>query len=272
MLKRTVLSACCAAALFATVGYAQDSATLTLRSGEKVSGQLVDLGGVGFTVRVNGTDRNIKQNDVAAVDFTGTMSDSDWAKFSGSPVIVLRNGQTIEGSLADIGGTSPLKLTIHTASGDREMSSTEVAEIIVARPENVVATSGTSPAVNPAVAQTQPVAGAITIPANQPWTSTNITVRKGQTLTFSVTGQVQLSTDTNDIADANGSKNARYATNAPLKSVLAGALIGRIGPTGTPFPVGLQPTIVAPASGVLYLGVNDDGFPDNQGNFQVVIR
>ena len=43
MLKRTILSACCAAAIFATVGYAQESATLTLRSGGKVSGQLVGI-------------------------------------------------------------------------------------------------------------------------------------------------------------------------------------------------------------------------------------
>src|SRR6185369_12953542 len=99
MLKRTVLSAFCAAAMLVTsVAFAQDSATLTLRSGEKVSGQLVDLGGVGYTVRVNGSERQIAQNDVAVIDFTGaTMSDEDWSKFSGSSVIVLRNGQTVNG-------------------------------------------------------------------------------------------------------------------------------------------------------------------------------
>jgi hypothetical protein len=269
MLKRTVLSAFCATAMLVSgVAYAQDSATLTLRSGEKVSGQLVDLGGVGYTVRVNGSERQIPQNDVAVIDFTGgQMSDADWAKFSGPSVVVLRNGQTVNGSLYDIGGTSPLKLTIRTSDGDREISSTEVSRIIMARPENAVATSGTNPAV-----AAQAVPGAINVAANQPWTSTGISVRKGQTLTFSTTGQVQLSTDSNDIADANGSKGARYAANAPLKQVLAGALIGRIGPNGTPFAVGAQPTIVAPATGILYLGVNDDGFGDNQGGFQVVIR
>lgn len=269
MLKRTVLSACCVAAMLLTgIAYAQQSATLTLRSGEKVSGQLVDLGGVGYTVRVNGSERQIAQNDVAVVDFTGdTMTDADWAKFSGTPTVVLRNGQTVSGSLADIGGTSPLKLTIRTNSGDQEMSSNDVARIILARPENAVATSGTNPAV-----AAQAVPGAINVPANQAWTSTGITVRKGQTLTFSTTGQVQLSTDTNDIADANGSKNARYAANAPMKNVLAGALIGRIGTNGAPFAIGNMPTIVAPASGVLYLGVNDDGLGDNQGGFQVVVR
>src|SRR5437762_5134877 len=208
MLKRTVFSAICAAALLvAGAVYAQDSATLTLRSGEKINGQLVDLGGVGYTVRVNGSERQIPQNDVAVIDFTGgTMSDADWAKFSGPSVVVLRNGQTVNGSLYDIGGTSPLKLTIRTADGDREIASTEVARIIMARPENAVATSGTNPAV-----VTPAVSGAVTVQANQPWTSTGISVRKGQTLTFSTTGNVQLSDDVEDIANADGSKKARYA-------------------------------------------------------------
>src|SRR5215207_3960331 len=114
MLKRTVLSAFCATALFVTgAAYAQESATLTLRNGDKVSGQLMDLGGVGFTVSVNGTERHIAQNDVAVIDFTGgAMSDADWAAFTGTSKVILRNGQSFDGSLYDIGGSSPLRLTI----------------------------------------------------------------------------------------------------------------------------------------------------------------
>jgi hypothetical protein len=266
MLKRTVISAFCAAAILVTgAAYAQDSATLTLRSGEKVSGQLVDLGGVGYTVRVNGNERQIPQKDVSVIDFTGgTMSDADWAKYTGSTVVVLRNGQTIDGQLYDIGGTSPLRLTIKTGSGEREIASNEVARIIISRPENAVATSG--------IGATAPVAGAITVQANQPWTTTGITVRKGQRLNFTTTGEIQLSDDANDIATADGAKSARYAANAPMKQVLAGALLGRIGPNGAPFAIGNQTSIVAPANGVLFLGVNDDGLGDNRGNFQVIVR
>jgi hypothetical protein len=266
MLKRTVISAFCAAAILVTgAAYAQDSATLTLRSGEKVSGQLVDLGGVGYTVRVNGNERQIPQKDVSVIDFTGgTMSDADWAKYTGSTVVVLRNGQTIDGQLYDIGGTSPLRLTIKTGNGEREIASNEVARIIISRPENAVATSG--------IGATAPVAGAITVQANQPWTTTGITVRKGQRLNFTTTGEIQLSDDANDIATADGAKSARYAANAPMKQVLAGALLGRIGPNGAPFAIGNQTSIVAPANGVLFLGVNDDGLGDNRGNFQVIVR
>jgi hypothetical protein len=267
MWKRTVLSAVCATAMLVTgVAYAQNSATLTLRSGEKVSGDLVDLGGVGFTVRVNGNERQIPQNDVAVIDFTGgTMSDADWAKFTGTTQVVLKSGQTIDGQLYDIGGASPLRLTIKTSSGDRELSSNEVSRIVMARPDN--AATGTTGA----AATTTPVAGAVTVQATQPWTSTGITVRRGQTINLQTTGEIQLSDNPGDVADAKGAKNARYATNAQMKQVLAGALIGRIG-NGAPFAIGDQTTIAAPASGVLFLGVNDDGFADNKGNFQVVVR
>lgn len=268
MLKRTVLSAFCATALmFTGAVYAQDSATLTLRSGEKVSGQLVDLGGVGYTVRVNGTERQIPQNDVSVIDFSGgTMSDADWAKFTGTSQVVMRNGQTMDGSLYDIGGTSPLRLTIRTSNGEREIASNEVARIVFSRPANAVAAASVA-----AIADTAPVAGAVTIQANQPWTSTGITVRRGQRISLATTGQVQLSDDANDVADANGAKSGRMAAGGALR-VPAGALIGRIGPNGTPFGVGAQTSIVAPAAGVLFLGVNDDGFADNKGNYQVVIR
>jgi hypothetical protein len=55
-----------------------------------------------------------------------------------------------------------------------------------------------------------------------------------------------------------------------LPAALAGALIGRID-NGLPFGIGDQSTITAPASGLLYLGTNDDNVSDNSGQFQVII-
>ena len=269
MLKRTILSASFVAALMVTgVATAQDSATLTLRSGEKVSGQLVDLGGVGYTIRVSGSERQIPQRDVAVVDFTGGLNDADWTTFTGSPIVVLRNGQTVNGTLDDIGGTSPLRLTINTGGGTRDLSSNEVARIIMAKPDNVAAAPAAAAS---SVVTTTPVSGAITVAANQGWVSTGISVRKGQRLSFTTTGNVQLSGDANDVANADGSKSARYAPNAQMRNVLAGALIGKIG-NGQPFAIGNQPVIVAPGAGVLMLSVNDDSFGDNVGNFQVIVR
>jgi hypothetical protein len=266
MVKRTVFGAFCVAALLvAGIAQAQENATLTLRSGESVAGQLVDLGGVGYTVRVNGQERHIPQSDVAVIDFTGgTMTDADWAKFNGTGQVVLRNGQTVDGQLYDIGGTTPLKLTVKTSGGDRELSSSEVARIVIAKPNNAVAaTTGSAPS----------AAGGstITVAANQQWTPTGITVTRGQMLTFNATGQVQLSADANDIATPTGAKSGRMAPRSALPKTYAGALIGRIG-NGTPFPIGDNATFAAPASGQLFLTVNDDSFGDNQGNYQVTIK
>src|SRR3954471_6309789 len=137
MWKRTVFSTVAALTLLAGAAVsAQNSTTLVLRSGDKISGQLVDLGGVGYTVLVNGSERQIAQDDVAVIDFTGhPMTDADWSSFTGATIVVLRNGDTVNGSLYDISGTASLKLTIRTSDGEREMAATDVARIIMARPE-----------------------------------------------------------------------------------------------------------------------------------------
>ncbi|MEP6915608.1 MAG: hypothetical protein ABJC89_08170 [Acidobacteriota bacterium] len=268
MLKRTILTLTVAALAFTGVAQAQENATLTLRSGDKVSGQLVDLGGVGFTVKVNGADRQIPTNDVAVIDFAGgSMTDADWAKVhDGTQTLVLRSGSTVDGQLFDIGGTTPLKISFKTSSGDREFSSNEIGRIILARPSNAVATTGATSA------QLAPATGSgVVVSARQAWTSTAQTFKKGDVLTLSTTGEVQLSGDASDVANSTGSKTGRRATSAQMPAVPAGALLGRMGSTGQPFPLGNATTLTVPADGVLFLGINDDGFDDNQGEYRVAI-
>lgn len=267
MFRRTIL-ALAVLALPLSSASAQESATLTLRSGEKVTGQLEDLGGVGFTVRVNGNQRQIPQNDVAVIDFAGSsMSDADWAKVpSGEQRIILKSGEAISGQLADISGSAPLKITVRTSSGDRELSSSEINHIVLSRPSSGVATSGTNPNLQ------APSGAGITVSPKQAWTATGLTVRRGEVLAINATGEVQLSGDTNDIATPFGSKAGRKAANAPLPNALAGALIGRIGSNGQPFAIGSGVQVPMPAAGQLFLGINDDGYEDNQGEFRVDIQ
>ena len=264
MFKRTILALSVAALTFTGVAQAQQNATLTLRNGDKITAQLVDFGGVGCTVRVNGAERNIPTNEVAVIDFAGgNMTDADWNKVTGGDQIIwLKSGETVNGQLYDIGGTSPLKITFKTASGDREFSSNEIGRIVLARPSNAVATSGS--------ANLQaPTGSGISINPKQPWTATGLTVRKGEVLHFNATGEVQLSGDPGDVATAFGAKSGRKAANAQMPNVLAGALIGRIGPNGQPFAIGSGVPVTMPAAGQLFLGINDDGFEDNQGELRV---
>jgi len=116
-----------------------------------------------------------------------------------------------------------------------------------------------------------PASRTITVPANQLWTPTNIRVNQGDTLRIQATGQISLRpNDAKDVAIPPGSLLQRYAPNSPLPRALAGALIGRID-GGQPFGIGNLSSIVAPASGLLYLGVNDDVVSDNTGQFSVTI-
>jgi hypothetical protein len=270
MFKRTIFALAVAGVAYVGAVQAQENATLTLRSGERVAGQLVDMGGSGFSVRVNGQDRQIPTNDVSVIDFTGgTVSNEDWAKVSGgTQVAILRNGDSISGSLYDIGGTSPLRLTFKTSSGDRELSSSEVSRIILSRTDAAAAAVGTG---GGGTANLTPATGnGIVVSAKTAWTPTGLTVRRGEVLTFNTTGEIQLSTAADDVAGSAGAKSQRYATNSPLPRAFAGALIARIG-NGAPFPIGNQTSVTMPSAGQLFLGINDDGFEDNAGEFRVEI-
>jgi hypothetical protein len=200
------------------------------------------------------------------IDFAGgSMSDADWAKVTdGQQVVWLKNGTTVNGQLFDIGGTSPLRISFKTGSGDREFSSGEISRIVLSKPAG-----GTGSSTNASLAAA--TGTGISVSPKQQWTSTGLTVRRGETLSFNTSGEVQLSGDANDVASSAGSKSGRRATGAPLPTELAGALIARIG-TGQPFAIGNLPTVTMPAAGQLFLGVNDDGFEDNQGEFRVDIK
>jgi hypothetical protein len=267
MFKRTMSALAIAAMTYVGVAQAQENATLTLRSGERVSGQLMDMGGVGFTVKVNNEDRRIPTDDVAVIDFTGNnMTAQDWGQVSsGQHIIWLRNGQTVTGQLYDIGGTTPLHITLKTGTGDREISSSDIARIVLARTEaaeratSAAGTSGTAPA-----------AGGVVVTGKRPWTSTGIMVRRGEILTLNTTGEVRVGPGGDDVANPAGVQGGRTAAGTPIPSSIVGALIGRIG-NGAPFGIGNQTSIPAPASGMLFLGINDNNFDDNSGEFRVEI-
>ena len=261
MLKRTIVAASLAALTIAAVA-AQENATFTLRSGERLTGQLVDMGGTGFQVRVNGQDRRIATGDLALIDFAGSgMSQADWDRLSsGQHVIWLRNGETLTGQLHDVGGRSPLRITVKTGDGERQLSSNEISRIALARPTDTG--SGITP---PAPGQ------GITVSSRSQWTPSGMTVREGEVLSITAEGEIRVSPDPNDRATASGIVAQRFDPRAPMPRTLLGALIGRIG-NGQPFGIGTSGTFKAPGTGQLFLGINDSNVSDNDGSFQVTVR
>lgn len=110
----------------------------------------------------------------------------------------------------------------------------------------------------------------VRVNAQQRWTDAVLTVRAGDTITFDANGTITMSGDNNDTASPAGSSRGRTAPDAPVLNQLAGGLIMRIDSYG-PIFIGNRRTITAPVSGRVYLGVNDDHLPDNQGEFVVTI-
>jgi hypothetical protein len=268
MSKRLMSALAIAAIAYVGVAQAQTNATLTLKSGERISGHLVDLGGVGFTVRVNNEERRIPTNDVAVIDFTGsTMSPADWARItSGQHMVWMRNGETITGQLYDIAGTTPKKIILKTDGGERTLLSSDVDRIVLARTDAAAAARADTAA----TPSTGTGGSGLVVSAKQAWTSTGLVVRQGEVLTFNTTGEIMVGPNQDDVATSAGVKAGRFADKAPVARLFAGALIGRIN-NGQPFAIGDQASVVAPATGRLFLGINDDQFENNTGEFRVEI-
>lgn len=248
---------------------AAEKATLVLRSGERISGELVDLGGVGFTFRVKGEERRYRRGEVARIDFGGesSLSDAQQSQIkSGQHALVLSDGSLVVGRLTDIGGSTPLQITMDTASGQREFPSNRVRAIYFgggSADDPDVGTSGVTPGV--------PDGTGIVVPGNERWVDTGITVREGQQVSFNARGEIQLSNDSGDRANPSGSLRGRKPSG-PLPDILAGGLLGRVGPMA-PFAIGGgAQTVRMPASGRLFLGINDDEVGDNKGAFRVDVR
>jgi Ca2+-binding EF-hand superfamily protein len=111
----------------------------------------------------------------------------------------------------------------------------------------------------------------IVVDARERWTDTGITVRRGDILSFQSDGQIQMSSSAADTATPTGSASGRRAPNSPVNTHPAGGLIARIGDSAPVYVGDRTNRLRAPVSGRLYLGVNDDHFADNSGEFRVSI-
>ena len=240
---------------------AEEAATLVLRSGERLSGELLDHGAVGFTMRVRGQERQFPASEVAAVEFVpGGPSPEVRARLrAGTPMLVLRNGATVEARLVDVGGNRPLRVSFDTASGQRDFPSSEIAQIYLSNPtESGLGEAGESA---PAGDRT------VQVDAKQPWTDSGITVRAGDHVVFRASGDIDVLTGQGLSAGPAGTPAVKG--NYPVAGASAGALIARVG-TGRPFLVGSSTEpIRMPANGRLFLGINDDHLGDNSGAFSV---
>jgi hypothetical protein len=275
--RRLFVTALVLTCAVAGIVLAQDvnRATVLLRSGERITGELEDVDKGTVYVRVTLHDqRKIPVSEVVLIDFVGGASGLPETELSVArepdDLALLRSGQSMRGEFVDIRGgedqpNDAEALIFRVEGREQRIPIDQVARIYLGEfPPRMV---GAAEPGGDAQVHT------VRVPANQRWVPTPLTVRKGERIVIEPSGQIQLSNDSGDVAQPEGSLKRRYADDAPLERVLAGALIGRVGDS-EPFPIG-RPTeggVPMPADGRLFLGVNDDYFQDNRGEFVVRIR
>jgi hypothetical protein len=259
-----------ALAFSATLAQAQVNATVVMKSGERFSGHNVsyriDRREVSF---MSNQAQRFGVDQVAYVDFGGN---ADSAHVEGNQeAVVLRDGTVLRGSLIELNHgvagdeSSPYLVIFKTDAGEeKRLPPSQVARVYF--------NGGAAAGAGAGSRNLTPATGdGVVVSGKQKWTPAGIVVRSGDRLAFSTSGEIQLSTDGNDVAGSAGAKSRRMAPNAPLPHAYAGALNAKIGENGKVFPIGDQASVTMPASGQLFLGVNDDDTNDNQGEFRVKI-
>jgi hypothetical protein len=274
--RRAAVGTALAASLgLATIAAADQQVTALLRNGERVAGLFDGYNNNQVYVDVSASDeRKIPVGDVALLDFVGGaqgLPETELSQARGDEhVLLLKSGGATKGRLVSVEGTDrdPTLLFRTTSGEERRVRFSEVGRLYLGRyPGAAPAGSSATTPTTTAPAQN----GQVAVAANQQWVSTGINVAKGQQVSFNSSGEVQLSTDGNDVATTAGSKVGRRLSGGPLPGQLAGALIGRVG-NGQVFGIGNQAgPLSMPDAGILYLGVNDDNVGDNQGAFTVTV-
>ncbi len=284
MLQRWVIALAAVWVGIGAIAGAQDRATVQMRDGSKFEGRVEELTANGeLFVRVSQNDqRRVPVSSVALIDKVGGaagLPDTEIREATGSQhLLLLSNGSSLKGQLVAIRGGEgsangdQARTYVFRADGrEQTFGPAEVSRIYLGGypfAANAGAPAAGSSNNTAGLEAGSDSPGAIRVGANSGWVSTNLRVRRGETLSFNTTGEVQLSESSSDRARAAG--GGRMAANAPLPSVSAGALIGRVG-NGQPFGIGDQTSVPMPFDGVLYLAVNDDGLADNAGAFMVTI-
>jgi hypothetical protein len=277
---RRLLALCMLIACATVVTFAGHPATFVLRNGDRVSGELTYKGGTSYTL--NG--RDYPSDDIAMIEFApGDPSAAELAQIptvDNNPseherhVFVTRNGEVIFGKVYHISPDGNTITFDRREGGRQDISADQLARVYVNPAGARSVYRGVINAATP-VATTGAVQNGITVNANQQWTDTGVTVNRGDHVSFTTSGTIQIAPGTvpelTATVDGSPSVNVSRA-KFPVPSMAVGGLVGRVG-NSVPFPIGSNPNpIVMPASGRLYLGVNDDQVHDNSGAFVVSVR
>ena len=265
---------------------AVERVTFILTDGARIDGAIpsrtvtsANLSRGNFAVSIGNREMEIPMRDVAVIDFAGDRpSIAELNAVSGAPqeVIVFRSGRSEFGRLVNL--VDERVRWRHEGGAIEDLPMRDVRRVYLdpaAAREVFGATIGRPP-VYPRDNRVEfgrivsPPEG-VQVPARSEWADTGISVRKGDLLTFSATGEIMWGDKSSQIASPDGAALAKR-DKYPVPAMPVGGLIGKVGGSH-PFPIGSNPNAIRmPADGHLLLGVNDNHRGDNSGTFYVVVR
>jgi hypothetical protein len=129
-----------------------------------------------------------------------------------------------------------------------------------------------SPSPSPSPVPTRTMTTTIfSVPGSQLWTVTPVKCVAGEPLSIRATGTVQHGPTKDRTSGPDGMNGEHLETNV-VDDANHASLIGRIGEAGVPFNVGSALDTKCKADGVVYLGINDEGYVGNIGEFHAAIE
>jgi hypothetical protein len=135
----------------------------------------------------------------------------------------------------------------------------------------------------PASGQTTPNVAAVRVPVTAAFTNSGLTVKTGDKITIKAAGKIQFQGGGAKTKRTTGPEGipvsdqcrriASQVSKAPFPEpqFACYSLIGKVGATGKPFEVGAKKTFTVPATGILYLGINDNYVGDNTGTWYAAV-
>jgi hypothetical protein len=288
-LRALILTAIAAGTIGGAAAFDQASpkGTVILASGETVAGLIVYQGETSvptaaraFQVRTpDGRIRAIPLDEVAVVDFAGgrpTALELDSLGADTPHVMALRNGNSRSGRLVGVIGGEFVRWE-NPQGVPANVSIRNITRIYLnqERALELFEFSGGSRKTGwGAWLGRSGFLGRpeVMVDASVPWVDTGLTVQRGERLRFSATGGIKLSRMAGDTASPSGGAGSHHG-RAPVSSAPPGAIIARIGDNGAAFAIVIGGSGAAmPATGKLWLGVNDDTLSNNSGSYRVLIE
>jgi hypothetical protein len=268
--------------------------TFVMKNGERIAGTFSYNHTDHYQLIVNGRERDFPSDDIAMVAFVaGDPSEREISMLPDSEnppeldrhTLVLRSGEAIRGKIYDFrDGTLIMDIR---ADDRRTYKFGDIARLYISAPGARAVFKASEPRSRTPDARIADqiqrggvrrggggdvVAGQtrIRVEGNVAWTDTGILVNTNDQVRFTATGEVKI--DAGNMAGPAGRAGASSREVYPVRNTAPGALIGRVG-DGRPFAIGSNTEpIVMPASGTLFLGINDNHVPDNGGAFEVRVQ